>query len=1123
MSGCGETVNFFLSAWGRNRHLQVPTGLFGGDEVFGLPTYTPYDEHYRKSSSYSTTVSVPNGSSLRSPAAAWYFAGRAMVGNLTGRRLTLVPLASGDVLLSAQLLNTVLQPVQYASIFAFGELVAGSVDFMTTTASSIVVDCDTYPQLMTIGSGPVFFMLRPRLPSDVWPGPVQVISDTRVRLEVDLATFNPPLAGGSLLYLGAASASATDVFGVHDVQQAPNYIFAVDEYSIVAPGTVTSNPSTSLNNGTLASTMVWMQESDSRFIGAWSSFQPTATTVLQVQWPWAEGQNGVITVLVRGNVYRDPPWLPNQVLTVTASAASLAVVQAIGNPVSTYVIPDPTTGWAIVQWNATSGNWIATSVSDPRTVIFISNEQRAADPTWTTAVWEQPSVSGPNVVQLLSPSPTSEGLIVLERRPAAVLGLQSSIIVPSANVQWWKLAEYVFLGWASVPPPTAPTGTTYLWPYPYDQPGRVRVFASGMAGPLQVPSSTGPVLWFVIAFTQWDTTNNRPILPAGTPVLVGDRVLVVDGAGLPIRLVEWTLASTWSNAGLPAVPIENLLVVREGPLGTAAWWYRYTTQPPYTLQVFYDQRHALTDPGVLSQVAWTPPSAAIWPVATGGTLLVVLSRSSDLLYALQPLGFTSNFYSIPALPGSVLPNRYTATEITDGLLGASVRWNRQQPDHAAVRVSFMGTASATPGFLRVNMDMGSPVEVPALAWALVADGLYPSLSLHGSNDIQFFNDETLAGITRNAAPSSTLYTVNTHTLTLGTPLWQAYFNRPGSPWQTGDVDAGTADVWTVRFDVATGRYQRLYVDGSIAQSNADASWIDGHVLPTAVAAPVAFQYYAFVVSVGLLVNTGIRTLEIEEVQPMVVAPIAPPVVSSTDILGQSALLPGRALVDFTLSRSLPPGTPPYLGFVEHWNSFVVRCPFYMASAWAAVRFQSGQGRNAPTLRRATVALTELIVPRHTLIRSTHSVVSILPFMWVFVRHGSIRMVANQAMISHRLIDLIRDQVRDPRLRPPAWIDDRDTMQFHVAVTSGRIPCSASFIGLCGSNTIHVDVTHDIGTLLPEVCCVLPNGEVLDFVMYDEESIPLPMDVMHDDFASITTMFTVQFDETIATNKRTRNA
>jgi hypothetical protein len=52
----------------------------------------------------------------------------------------------------------------------------------------------------------------------------------------------------------------------------------------------------------------------------------------------------------------------------------------------------------------------------------------------------------------------------------------------------------------------------------------------------------------------------------------------------------------------------------------------------------------------------------------------------------------------------------------------------------------------------------------------------------------------------------------------------------------------------------------------------------------------------------------------------------------------------------------------------------------------------------------------------------------------------------------------------------------------------------------------------------EVCFVTPNGEVLDFLMYDEENVPVPMDVVHDDYASMSALLTVQFAEPLS-NKR----
>ena len=48
-------VNFCLSSVGRNRFLQPPTGLFGGDD-WGLGTYKATDDHYNRSEAYLRTI-----------------------------------------------------------------------------------------------------------------------------------------------------------------------------------------------------------------------------------------------------------------------------------------------------------------------------------------------------------------------------------------------------------------------------------------------------------------------------------------------------------------------------------------------------------------------------------------------------------------------------------------------------------------------------------------------------------------------------------------------------------------------------------------------------------------------------------------------------------------------------------------------------------------------------------------------------------------------------------------------------------------------------------------------------------------------------------------------------------
>ena len=114
------------------------------------------------------------------------------------------------------------------------------------------------------------------------------------------------------------------------------------------------------------------------------------------------------------------------------------------------------------------------------------------------------------------------------------------------------------------------------------------------------------------------------------------------------------------------------------------------------------------------------------------------------------------------------------------------------------------------------------------------------------------------------------------------------------------------------------------------------------------------------------------------------------------------------------------------------------------------------------------------------------------------------------MVTHRLKD--PDQwMQDVRLRPPDWITQRDTLWFLLTVPGGRIPGESRYVALGSSNSVPVNVSDTIGSALPEICLVLPSGEVLDFVQYDG-NIVLPAVVPQDEWASISALLTVVFDE-----------
>ena len=159
--------------------------------------------------------------------------------------------------------------------------------------------------------------------------------------------------------------------------------------------------------------------------------------------------------------------------------------------------------------------------------------------------------------------------------------------------------------------------------------------------------------------------------------------------------------------------------------------------------------------------------------------------------------------------------------------------------------------------------MGGPVVLRAFAWAMVMDGTYPTLTLHGSNDPAFFVDQTVT-IPQDARVAAGAYSRNEHQLTHGTLLCQLCVNSPGSRWTAEEVAAGTADVYLTRL-FSEPRYTRMFTTGRLG--DVYNGWDAGHVFPTLVPAVEAFRYFALTVSVGILTGSVARTVEIHPGDP----------------------------------------------------------------------------------------------------------------------------------------------------------------------------------------------------------------------------------------------------------------
>ena len=105
------------------------------------------------------------------------------------------------------------------------------------------------------------------------------------------------------------------------------------------------------------------------------------------------------------------------------------------------------------------------------------------------------------------------------------------------------------------------------------------------------------------------------------------------------------------------------------------------------------------------------------------------------------------------------------------------------------------------------------------------------------------------------------------------------------------------------------------------------------------------------------------------------------------------------------------------------------------------------------------------------------------------------------------------------LQPPSWTSGRDTLWFQLTILSARIPGESQYIGLSASNTVQVLVTDRVGSALPEFCLVLPTGDGLDIAQYDD-TILVPDEVQQDEWASVSAMLTIQFEEPATKRLRT---
>ena len=698
-----------------------------------------------------------------------------------------------------------------------------------------------------------------------------------------------------------------------------------------------------------------------------------------------------------------------------------------------------------------------------------------------------------------------------------VYALQSQLLTGGSGT-WNQLTPWLLVGCIPAGGEFLLSGMHYTWPYPKDQVGKAWMIVPTNGGVVGVPVCPGAV-YFVRAATIKVPNGS---VADGVNLQDGDRILVAENDQWSVA--EWSSTSSYYSKVEDVFPPHVLVVVEAGgqKMGSTAWWMGDDLKwNPYTVIASVDHTKGV-EAFMSSSVTWK---------TTSNHAFVILSRRADGLYAAIPAAVSSNLsnlnpvgwnwtYPLSLLDGA---DRFNGASATDGLLGLPRSLNPTPDiDSACIRRRVgprLTTDTRPPEYIRLNMDMGGPVVLKAIAWAMVMDGTYPTITLHGSNDHAFFSDQVV-DIPMNERISAPSYSQNQHHLDHGANLlWQLCVDREGSSWTEAELLAGTADIYITRFS-SDPRYTRTYSNGQINGPIRYNQWAAAHRFPDKPTTYTAYRYYALTVSVGMLTASSSRTIEIQEFQPLVDAPKAALSVSA-ELFGRGTIPSGSGKYTIRLNRVLPTTflgqVSPELGYVEVWDSFKIRTAYHQGQAWSTTSFPSQPGTMPGRGRRASLSLAEVLLPRFATIRSINMTITALPYIWCFIRHRAIQAVGDQSTIVNRLIDV--ERVLEAFLQPPAWILGRDTIWFQLTIPSARIPADTQYIGLASSNVVQVTVTDTIGSALPEFCLVIPSGEMLDFIQYNA-NIPLPDEVAQDDWSGISAMLTVQFDEPQVKRQRT---
>ena len=654
MSTCGEFINFSIQSIGRNRFLQKPTGLFGGDANFGGNSYQSWSDHYRSSVGYSTImVTEDSVRGMKCPLACWFAMGSCELGNFIDDITLTVNWFFSDTLF-----ENIKTPNQMFTFAHNGTLHHAYILRESTTKIGVLrlqsdIASDTSLKIGT----KLNYMIRPQAPDYVFLGPILAVGKRQVQFQVTLPNnYVLPEKHRSLLYLGALESNPEKTCSLHNPADARENIFACEAIEKLAPNVKINALDVKLDDMVVDQ---WIQLEE-HIVVAFAQYNSASTTfTFSYQWPFA-------SVLKTGNV-----WI-------------------IGNKDTNKTYPSS------VKFENPSGMesngelWIGQSYATLNRVpfeILLKTEPTNNDNTTSASV------------EANNPNRCSNFLIVFERTPKILLSLQNSAIRPEKSL-WQKMAENLITGsfifdWAIL------TGLEYTWPFPLDQDGLIWCFTpQEQSQILDLPS----IVPKVVCFARY-VTNSVPTdaLPYTTK---NEKIYVITEK----KLYIWTGQQGSVHSERPRNP--NVFVVSE--LDTQAIMFAQETDlEGVAWKCIIQKSHQRTSQSVSIAV----PSEYVFENLQTAAI-TLFTRRQDLLYALQVANVTSNFYTKTdwILPADQSSDRFVPGEIANALLGVAPRYDAISPFFLEGKNGYRRPRPITPPFVALWVfDTNKKPKVPMLS------------------------------------------------------------------------------------------------------------------------------------------------------------------------------------------------------------------------------------------------------------------------------------------------------------------------------------------------------------------------------------------------------------------------